>query len=537
MQNNKNLPKVKKFEYPNNVSNNAAKNSLSEEYNKSAHDLSELFIKEFLDLCKVPHTSGYLGKFRKYLTSWVIEANKNGLNLESKIDKAGNVIIDVPASEGKNKKGVAYKDYPNVIYQAHLDMVAAAEKNYRRCGITGKAWIHQKDPVPAVYDKEKGIISTQGKCTLGADDGFGIATCLAIAKNKDICHGPLRFIFTTDEETSLYGAKNLDVKDLDAKYIINLDSTYTGAVLSSSAGGFSCVINKAYELVPSPDDASMIVLRCGGLLGGHSAIDIERDRGTTFEIARDILKEVYKRGIQCGFHKLKIGRKVNALSQTMKLCLIFHNEDIKTVKQIVDDVMKETSKRVSDGDYLDYSCDDYPAYKSPTISFENSKKIAQVLFSLPQGIIEQDGETLIQTNNVGVVDIKEGIFKCELLYRVIEESIGKAALDHFKQIGKKYNVDVFFKEAFYSLPKIKNNVLNDLVLESYEKACGIEGFTFDMHAGNECGCLHNHVPNAYIASLGLDVDKEHTPDEVLYTESIPTFMASLLYVMENIYKI
>ena len=69
MQKIKNLPKVKKFEYPNNVSNNAAKNSLSEEYNKSAHDLSELFIKEFLDLCKVPHTSGYLGKFRKYLTS------------------------------------------------------------------------------------------------------------------------------------------------------------------------------------------------------------------------------------------------------------------------------------------------------------------------------------------------------------------------------------------------------------------------------------------------------------------------------------
>jgi dipeptidase D len=53
--------------------------------------------------------------------------------------------------------------------------------------------------------------------SLGADDGAGVASALILLQ-LGVEHGPLRIIFTTDEETSMTGATHLD-----SRYIQDLD--------------------------------------------------------------------------------------------------------------------------------------------------------------------------------------------------------------------------------------------------------------------------------------------------------------------------
>ena len=62
--------------------------------------------------------------------------------------------------------------------------------------------------------------------TLGADDGIGAAACLALAEEHDsFTHGPLEFLFTSNEESDMSGAENLSPYPfLKSKYMVNVDS-------------------------------------------------------------------------------------------------------------------------------------------------------------------------------------------------------------------------------------------------------------------------------------------------------------------------
>ena len=45
--------------------------------------------------------------------------------------------------------------------------------------------------------------------TLGADNGLGVATIMAILESKDIPHPAIEALFTIDEETGMTGAMGL----------------------------------------------------------------------------------------------------------------------------------------------------------------------------------------------------------------------------------------------------------------------------------------------------------------------------------------
>lgn len=73
--------------------------------------------------------------------------------------------------------------------------------------------------------------------TLGADDGIGVAICLALLSEQDVEHGPLECLLTADEETTMGGAENIDPNLLNSNFLINLDSE-DGNICVGCAGGF-----------------------------------------------------------------------------------------------------------------------------------------------------------------------------------------------------------------------------------------------------------------------------------------------------------
>ena len=101
-------------------------------------------------------------------------------------DEFWNVMFEIPATEGM-------EDLPLIILQGHMDMVAVAEDDQEFDPLT--------DPITVIRDDENGTLTADGT-SLGADDGIGVSIIMAVAQGK-MAHGPLRAIFTTNEEDGM----------------------------------------------------------------------------------------------------------------------------------------------------------------------------------------------------------------------------------------------------------------------------------------------------------------------------------------------
>ena len=208
--------------------------------------------KHFAEIVRIPRPSHHEEQIRRYILDF---ARAKGL--ECREDEAHNVYVRKPASKGmEGRKGV--------ILQAHLDMVP--QKN------NDKVFDFEKDPIDAYIDGE--WVTADGT-TLGADNGIGVASILAVLEDDTLVHGPLEALFTATEETGMDGAFGLKAGLLQGDILLNLDSETEGELYVGCAGGLDANITFPYQSVPTPDDgrvAARITVR--GLKGGHSGIQI-----------------------------------------------------------------------------------------------------------------------------------------------------------------------------------------------------------------------------------------------------------------------
>lgn len=216
-------------------------------------------LEEFYGLCAVPRPSGHEERVSEYLLTRL-----RALGLCPERDEALNVICDVPATPGLERPA-------RLALQAHSDMVCVGSPDYRPL----------EDPVHT--EIRDGFLCTDGRSSLGADCGIGLAAALALVVSG-ASHGPLRLIFTADEEQGLAGAKKLAPACLDGcDGLINLDSFHFGQLLISSAGGLRQRLSKTPELFfPMLDRAVRLELR--GLTGGHSGDDIGLGRANSAKL-------------------------------------------------------------------------------------------------------------------------------------------------------------------------------------------------------------------------------------------------------------
>ncbi|QWR78782.1 M20/M25/M40 family metallo-hydrolase [Candidatus Magnetomonas plexicatena] len=76
--------------------------------------------------------------------------------------------------------------------------------------------------------RENGLIKTDGKTVLGADDKSGIAEileALQVIQDKGLSVGDIEVVFTSAEERGLYGSKKFDYSLLQSKHALVLDSS------------------------------------------------------------------------------------------------------------------------------------------------------------------------------------------------------------------------------------------------------------------------------------------------------------------------
>ena len=139
------------------------------------------------------------------------------------------------------------------------------------------------DPIkPYIFTENNGDGDEQWvtatETTLGADNGIGLASILAVLASKDIQHGPVEALLTIDEEAGMTGAFGLQPGWLEADILINTDAEQEGDVYMGCAGGIDgqATFKLNYENVP--DNTQAFNLSLSGLKGGHSGVDIDTGR-------------------------------------------------------------------------------------------------------------------------------------------------------------------------------------------------------------------------------------------------------------------
>ena len=260
----------------------------------------------FSFICSIPHRS----RDEKALAEAIVVREKSR-GIEAYRDKAGNVIVRRPAAKGmEGKRGL--------ILQAHLDMVCQLA--------AGTVHDFARDPIRPRRDPADPRWLRATGTTLGADDGIGVAAALALIESEDPHRRPLECLFTVNEEDGMDGAFGLEAGELRGDLLVNLDSESAQEICIGCAG--SSRIESSLRLPGSGVEAreSWVEVSVGGLLGGHSGVDIHLGRGNALRVLAAILRAAMDSGTVARLGAFEGGTVANAIPRSARARLLVPDE-------------------------------------------------------------------------------------------------------------------------------------------------------------------------------------------------------------------
>ena len=457
----------------------------------------------------IPRESGHEEPMTRFLQDWAAARN-----FPCKVDATGNVLITRPASPGK-------EEVPTLVLQAHQDMVC--EK------LAGVKHDFRKDPIRYVV-KDGWMIAEQ--TTLGADDGIGIAACLALLDSG--CEmGKVECLFTISEETGMDGAEALTEGFFTGKTLINLDSEDEGQLFIGCAGGVNTEITLRYSVQEPAPEREIVKLTLAGAIGGHSGDDINKERVNAVQQMARFLYMQREAGLQ--LLSFTGGNKPNAIARECEAVVA-----AKDAKRLMTDfaVFGEILAReypVTDPDVYTESVLSDSEYGA--ISEADTRTLVAALFACPHGVyaMSQDIPGLVETStNLASVKMPEaGCFVIRTSQRsstpTERDLIADKVAAHFELIGGEV-------EHMLPYPGWKPNVHSPILkvcVESYRRLFHQEPEVKAIHAGLECGLFLDKFPDLDMISFGPTLRGVHAPGERLELTTLPKFVDLLKDVVCN----
>lgn len=453
----------------------------------------------FEEMSKIPRTSGN----EKQISDWLVAFGKER-GLETIQDEAMNVIIKKPGTKG-------YEGKDALIIQGHMDMVGekTSESNHN----------FDTDPIQ-LQVKDEHLWATD--TTLGADNGIAVAMGLAVLDSDDLEHPPIELLVTTNEEVGMDGAAALDPAHLSGTRLLNIDSEEEGIFFVSCAGGnvtkvtfkpeFKEASGKGYEL------------RIFGLLGGHSGMEIIKQRANAMKLLGRALKEIG----DVQLSELSGGAKHNAIPREARATFISSRVDMEKVNAMC----LETFAKEYQEDPI--QCEIKEVEVSRLMDEKTSKAILDYLIIMPDGVqsMMKTMENMVESSlNLGVLEMQNDEVIFTHAIRSSSPSRKKEITTVIETLAEAMGAEA---EAYSDYPEWQyepDSKLKDTCLEVYEKVTGNKPEIMAIHAGLECGLLKKKLPDTEMISFGPNMFDVHTPNEHLSIKSVERtwdFMKELL---------
>lgn len=460
----------------------------------------------FEKLCSIPHGSGNTKAISDYLVSF---AKEHGLAYVQ--DALNNVILFGEGTCG-------YEDHAPVIIQGHMDMVCEKDADCPLdLSVDGLDVTHD-----GTYVYAKGT-------TLGADDGIAVAYALALLADKSVPHPPLEVVITVDEETGMFGAAGIDLSMLKGRTLINIDSEDEGIFTVSCAGGARSTISLPVERRAVYGPCIRLVVE--GLQGGHSGVDISRNRANANKVMGQLLMRIQEKMPIC-ITKLSGGAKDNAIPRSCQATLVILGMYPETINTIIEDLQAEIRQQYDEPEAI-IRGENVDALGGNALTAEVSGKVIQLINAVPNGIQSwsKDIPGLVQTSlNLGVMQLEETM---ELTFAV-RSSVNQEKfelLEQLQTIARFFDAGCSEMGAYPAWEYKKDSHLRDTALQVYQQLYGAAPQVVAIHAGLECGLLSEKLPGLDCLSMGPQMHDIHTSREKLEiasTERTWQFLLKLL---------
>jgi dipeptidase D len=464
----------------------------------------------FEQICAIPHGSGNTKAISDYLVAF---AQDHGL--EYRQDKLNNVIMFQKGTCGM-------ENHAPVIIQGHMDMVCEKDED---CPIN-----MDTDGLDVTHDGE--YVFARGT-TLGGDDGIAVAFALALLDDQTIAHPPLEVVITVDEETGMEGATGIDLSELKGRTLLNIDSEEEGIFTVSCAGGARGTITMPVtrRAVYGP----CVRLTVEGLQGGHSGVEIHKNRANANKVMGEFLSRIQKLMPLC-LTKFTGGSKDNAIPRSCSVTLVAMGSHIDRINGVAEELEKEIKENYDEPEVRIYG-DDVDALGGNALPTDLTAKVIGLLCAAPNGVQawSKDIEGLVQTSlNLGIVQLEKEQLR---LTFAVRSSVNQEKRELLNQLAKLAE----FNEAQYSemgdypaWEYLRESNLRDTMVEAYRELFAKEPEVVAIHAGLECGILSDKLPGLDCVSIGPEMHDIHTSRERLGIASTKRTWEFLLEVLKRL---
>ncbi|MEL0457190.1 aminoacyl-histidine dipeptidase [Flavobacteriaceae bacterium SZ-1-7] len=468
---------------------------------------------KFADLNAVPRPSKKEERVIEFMENFA-----ENLGLVTIVDEVGNVIIKKPATAGMESRAT-------IVLQSHLDMV------------------HQKNSDTKFDFDSQGIemyvdgdwVRAKGT-TLGADNGLGVATIMAILESTDIPHPAIEALFTVDEETGMTGAMGLEAGLLTGKILLNLDTEEDDEIGVGCAGGIDVLATRDYNQEEIPEGKIGFKITVKGLQGGHSGMQIHEGLGNANKIMNRLLFDSYEffglriSEIEGGGLRNAIPRESNAIvaidaaqEETFLLEMSLHiqtiKSELKTTEPNLEILLSKTRR------------------PKLVMDLDVQEAFTRAMYAAHNGVYRMSADIpdLVETsNNIAKVLVKEGNLRVECLTRSSIESskidLSNSILATFELIG----CDIEFSGDYPGWEPNMNSAILKVMEKIYLDLNGKKPHVAACHAGLECGILGQNYPDMDMISFGPNIKGAHSPDERAQISSVQKYWKFVLEILKNI---
>ena len=470
---------------------------------------------KFADLNAVPRPS----KKEERVIAFMKQFGED-LGLETMVDSVGNVIVKKPASLGM-------EDRKAIVMQSHLDMV------------------HQKNNDTDFDFDTQGIemyvegdwVKAKGT-TLGADNGLGVATIMAILESDTIVHPAIEALFTIDEETGMTGAKGLEGGLLKGEILLNLDTEEDDEIGVGCAGGIDVTATRTYTIEETPEFKIGFSITVKGLQGGHSGMQIHEGLGNANKIMNRVLFDGFENfGLRIS--EIDGGSLRNAIPRESKALFVIdavHEEAFVSEMKDISKAIKSELKTMEPDLEILVSKSETP---EKIMDLGVQEGLTRAIYAAHNGVYRMSADIpdLVETsNNIARVIVKEGKIKIGCLTRSSVESSKMDLANKLRATFELTGCEVELSGDYPGwTPNMDSSILK--VLDGlYEKMNGEKAHVAACHAGLECGILGTHYPDMEMISFGPNIKGAHSPDERAQISSAQKYWKFVLEILKEIPK-
>ncbi|MGC9778666.1 MAG: beta-Ala-His dipeptidase [Candidatus Heimdallarchaeota archaeon] len=463
----------------------------------------------FEEITKVPRPSKKEEKIRKWVKEW---AKKYNITVK-KEDDVGNILLYKEASAD-------CEDYPTLIFQAHLDMVCQKLPDIEID--------FDNDPINVMIEGSN--VKAKGT-TLGADNGIGMAFCLASLISDDLKHGAIEVLFTVDEETGLTGAFAIKPGFFTGKYLLNVDIEELGKITISSAGrgGTDFTIPIEFE---NKTNYSGLKLTVTGLQGGHSGTDIDLPKLNAIKVGIDTLLDLQDEIL---ISSISAGSAHNAIPRDFEVIFLAPTKTKQAILKKLD-VWKKNTLEIAKISEKNIEIEITEIKVTVAINSENTKSILNILSEINHGPYSYSKEIfgLVQTSsNLAIIKTTEKEVQIHVNTRSSVNEELEEVRTNLKKMGEKYGAQIILDEAYPAWKPNPDSAFLKLVQAKYKEVLEKDVELEAIHASLECSLFVAVDPELQVTSIGPNIHNAHSPDEFIEIESVGILWNVIKKVIEN----